>query len=176
MGNGFVIVGLIHRADSTKPQHHRCLRMLLARDFGLDHRIIGELDRESSANVAHGRCAIAQDFLNHPKKPEWLWLLDDDMTFGDDILLKLLGAAHPTERPIVGGLCFGTRPVKDIDGREHFNECGATPLELFPTIYMLDDDGQMWHVMDYPPDQVIQTHSTGAACLLIHRSVLDDKR
>lgn len=149
----------------------------MAREFARPKiRLIGEFDRESSANVAHGRCAIVQDFLDHPKKPEWLWLIDSDMTFADDILDKLLDVGHEKERPIVGGLCFGVRPLKDAAGRELYNEVFASPLELFPTIYTLDDDKQMFHVMGYPRDEVIQAHSTGAACLLVNRKVLADER
>ncbi len=177
MSNGHVVIGLVHRADSTSPQKERSLRMLMAKEFSLRPiRLVGEFDRESSANVAHARCAIVEDFLAHPKKPDWLLCIDSDMTFGDDLIDELLGAADPKERPIVGGLCFGVRPVKDADGREHFNACGASPLELFPTIYTLDDAGQMFHVFGYPQGEVIQAHSTGAACLLIHRSVLADER
>jgi len=171
-----VAVGLIHRADSTKPQMHKSFRELLQRDAALHRWVMGVFDRESSANVAHGRCAIVQDFLAHPRKPQWLLLIDDDMTFGADLLDKLLAAADPKERPLVGGLCFGVRPVKGPDGREHFNECGGSPLELFPTIYVLDDERKMHHVVGYPLDSVIAAHSTGAACLLIHRSVLADER
>ena len=176
-GNGLVIIGLVHRADSTSPQKERCLRMLMAKEFSQPRlRLIGEFDRESSANVAHARCAIVSDFLAHPKKPEWLLLIDSDMTFGPDLLDELIGVGDAEERPIVGGLCFGVRPVKDADGAEHFNECGGTPLELFPTIYVLDDDRQMHHVFGYTPGDVIAAHSTGAACILINRKVLADPR
>jgi hypothetical protein len=104
-----------------------------------------------------------------------LWMVDSDMTFGDGILDRLLKTANPKHMPIVGGLCFGVRPAK-FDGQERFNECLATPLELFPTIYGLDDDGHMLHYSGYPRDSVVRVASTGAACLLIHRSVLADKR
>ena len=37
-------------------------------------------------------------------------------------------------------------------------------------------DGGFLHWKDYPRDQVVSVDSTGAACVLIHRSVLEDKR
>lgn len=134
-----------------------------------------ELDQESSANIASARCNIVRAFLDHKARPDWLWMVDTDMTFGDGILDRLLISADPKLAPIVGGLCFGVRPVQFPDG-ERFNECLATTLELFPTIYTLNDAGQMMHWSTYPQDSVVQVHSTGAACLLIHRSVLNDKR
>jgi hypothetical protein len=149
--------------------------MVFMRDAATTRHVIGELDQESSANIATGRCQIVRDFLAHPSRPDWLWMVDADMTFGDGILERLLATGDRKERPIVGGLCFGVRPAK-FDGQERFNACGATPLELFPTIYGLDDDGHMLHYSGYPLDSVVRVASTGAACLLIHRSVLADKR
>jgi hypothetical protein len=105
-------------------------------------RIVGELDQESSANISTGRCRIVEQFLAHPAQPDWLWMVDADMTFPDDILDRLLSAADPKTKPIVGGLCFGVRPVQ-VDGVEHFSECLGTVLELFPTIFTLDDGGRL---------------------------------
>lgn len=149
--------------------------MVMMRDAATSRHIVGEFDQESSANISSARCQIVRDFLAHPAKPEWLWMIDSDMTFGHDILDRLLATADPTERPIVGGLCFGVRPVK-FNGVEQFNDCLATPLELFPTIYTLNESGQMQHWNSYPRDTVVQVHSTGAACLLVHRSVFADER
>jgi hypothetical protein len=168
-----VLVGFVHPAGNVSPLWRRSLNQVYVRD-GF-RRIIGELDQESSANISAGRCNIVRNFLAHPQRPEWLWMVDTDMTFGDDILDRLLTTAHPKARPIVGGLCFGVRPLK-IDGVERFNACLGTPLELFPTIYTLDDTGRMQHWSSYPRDSVVQVHSTGAACLLVHRSVLSDPR
>lgn len=170
-----VIVAFCHRSDSIAPQFRRSLTMVLMRDAATKNHVIGELDRESTANISTARCQIVRDFLALPSRPEWLWMVDSDMTFGDGILNRLLATAHPKQRPIVGGLCFGVRPAK-TDGAEHFNECLATPLELFPTVYTLDETGHMLHWSGYPRDSVIRVCSTGAACLLIHRSVLADPR
>jgi len=169
-----VVVGFLHRADSIAPLFRRSLTMLYMRDARSRQRIIGELDQESSANISAGRCQIVRDFLAHPDKPHWLWMVDSDMTFAPDILDRLLQAADVSARPIVGGLCFGVRPVK-ANGVEQFNGVYGTQLEAFPTCYTFGEGGMvpMW---DYPRDEVIRVGSTGAACLLMHRDMLADKR
>jgi GT2 family glycosyltransferase len=149
--------------------------MLLMRDAATSRHVIAELDKESSANISGGRCSIVRDFLNHPAEPEWLWMVDDDMTFGDDILERLLATADVDSRPIVGGLCFGVRPLK-INGVDYFNPELGTHYKPFPTIYTLADNGKMVHWQTYPENMIIPVHSTGAACLLIHRRVLADER
>ena len=170
-----VLVGLCHPATSIAPQFRRCLTAVYLRDAARSRRIVGELDHESSANISAARNRIVREFLAWPGRPDWLWLVDADMTFANTILDRLLQTADPKERPIVGGLCFGVRPVQ-FDGKERFNPVLATPLELFPTVYLFGEDGVMQHWMVYPIDDVVQVHSTGAACLLIHRSVLADAR
>jgi len=169
-----VVVGFLHRADALSPQFSRSLTMLLVRDARTKQRVIGQLDQESSANISTGRCDIVRRFLAHPDKPHWLWMVDSDMSFGVDILDRLLLAADPRSRPIVGGLCFGVRPRK-VNGVECFNEVGATVLEAFPTIYKPSEGGMVpW--FDYPRDTVVHAFSTGAACLLMHRDMLADRR
>jgi hypothetical protein len=170
-----VIVAFCHPSGSISPQFRRSLTMVMMRDAATGRHIIGEFDKESSANIATARCKIVEEFLAHPARPDWLWMIDSDMTFGDGILDRLLATADRKERPIVGGLCFGVRAVK-VDGVEAFNDVLACPLELFPTIYTLDDEGGMVQWMRYPIDSVVPVHSTGAACLLVHRTVLADKR
>lgn len=170
-----VIVSFLHRADSTSPLFHRSLRALLVRDaYAHPGRIVGEIDRECSANISSGRCGIVREFLE--RGADWLLMLDDDMTFAPELLDQLLAVADPDERPIVGGLCFGVRPMVDADGHDLFNARMAGPKEAFPTLYGLADDGQLVHYLTYPRDALVRVASTGAACLLIHRSVLADER
>lgn len=166
-----VIVGFLHRADGIAPLFRKSLTMLLMADAHRRRRIVGELDQESSANIASGRCSIVRHFLEHPSEPDWLWMVDSDMTFGADILDRLLLAADPVARPIVGGLCFGLRPKQP----ERFTDVYSTELEAFPTLYQPAEGGvtPWW---DYPRDEVVRVFSTGAACLLMHRSVLADRR
>ena len=123
-----VIVAFCHRADSISPQFRRSLTMVMMRDAATTRRIIAELDKESSANIATARCEIVRDFLNHPAKPDWLWMIDSDMTFGDGILDRLL-KTPPEGAPHRRRSRFGVRPAK-IDG-EDLSEC-PVPARAVP--------------------------------------------
>jgi hypothetical protein len=131
--------------------------------FGLRER------RARSGSIAKARNELTTMFMRG--KTEWLWFVDADMGFSRGALHQLLATADPTERPIVGGLCFAHRS-------EGFDE--ETNAEFFghiPTLSLwdVDDDDQVIGfktVIEYPRDAVIQVDSTGGAFLLIHRSVL----
>lgn len=114
------------------------------------------LPLESGANIVSARNMIVRQFLDQTEA-DWLWMIDADMSFGADTLDRLLAAADPRERPILGGLCFAR-----IRGEAQ---------EIVPTIYSLNADGEMvrWH--NYPTDEVVRVAGTGAACLLVHRRV-----
>lgn len=87
-------------------------------------------------------------------------MVDSDMVFGPSQFEDLIYSAHSVERPIVGGLCFG----------------GRAGNHIFPTIYRLVDPKEngtpSQPILDYPKDQIVKVDATGAAFLLIHRSVL----
>lgn len=120
----------------------------------------GFLSLASGPRISAARTQIVDTFLGFPGQPEWLWMLDADMSFPADTLARLLKAADPDERPIVGGLCF-------VGGRE------AAP---HPTLYVLkEDDGcaRLDTILDWPRGDVVQVDATGAACVLVHRSVLE---
>lgn len=120
----------------------------------------------SGPNLSSGRNKIVEGFLNG--KADWLWMVDSDMTFEPDTLERLLEAADKDERPIVGGLCHGKKMLPSGDS------------EYFPTLYYFakDDEGNItgdsWRLQEYPLDEMLQVDATGAACLLIHRSVLEE--
>jgi GT2 family glycosyltransferase len=121
----------------------------------------GVLGWKSGVNVAGARNDIVKTFLTR-SKADWLWFVDTDMTFQPDILERLLEHADKDKAPIVGGLCFG------IDNGR-----------LFPTLYDLtgtEDDVQFVRYDEFEPDAMMQVFATGAACLLIHRTVLEGIR
>jgi hypothetical protein len=156
------------------PQWARSYRAVLVRDAATKRRIVGEAAHEASGvHVPTARSRIVQNFLDHPAEPDWLWMVDTDATFGDDILERLLASADEKDRPIVGALAFGVRGMKDQAGEPIVNAVGASPLELFPTLYTWDDKGTVC-IRDYPPNQVVQVNATGAHCMVIHRRVLTD--
>lgn len=114
----------------------------------------------SGPRIASIRNQLTQKFLDHPARPEWLWMVDSDMVFEYQDLLDMLEVADPAERPIIGGLCFGGRAT------------------VFPTLYRLVDpkenSGNVIQVItDFPDNALVKVDATGAACLLIHRSVLE---
>lgn len=96
------------------------------------------------------------------ERMEWLLFLDADMTFRQTLLDELVDTvvANPNVK-VLGGLCFGGSEAK-----------------MWPTIYVVaTKDGVVEAVHQsnmYPRDELIQVHGTGAACMMIHRTVLED--
>lgn len=130
-------------------------------------RLVNVLQEWSSANVSAARNTVTERFLDL-RTPDgatvgdWLLWIDSDMQWEPSAIDALMETADPSERPIVGGLCFG-------------NAKGG----MFPTIYQFAQlDGQLTtvRVRDYPRDAVVKCAATGAAFLLIHRHVLDAMR
>ena len=106
---------------------------------------------QAGSSIVMGRNTVVEQFLG--TEAEWLFMVDSDMTFEPDSLVRLLAAADPKLRPVVGGLCFGMR-----NG------------EVFPTIFA-ERDGEMYVVKTWPENTVTKVSATGAAFLLVHRSV-----
>lgn len=174
--SGEVMVGYVYGQSTYTPQFGHSMELVLARDFATTRRIVGRLSRETSGvHVPDGRCKIVADFLAHPAKPEWLWMVDADATFADDIVDELLAAAHPTERPIVGALAFGVKPYT-VNGAPVLSPTQGSILEGMPTLYAWEADGKLSRFDHYPRHQLVQVHGTGAHCMLIHRRVLADER
>lgn len=99
-----------------------------------------------------------------------LWMIDSDMAFPPWTLKALVDVMDVNERPVVGGLCFGQRTLR-------FTDAGYPDSEVYPTIYMWNPSLDVFqHVDDYPDDTLIRCAGTGAACLLIHRTVLESLR
>lgn len=101
---------------------------------------------------------------------DWLLWVDTDMGFEPESLYRLLVAADPVERPVVGGLCFVQRQYA-FDGMNGFR---TRPL---PTIFdwREDDSGvpQFASVPLYPVNALVRSAATGSAFVLIHRSVFE---
>jgi hypothetical protein len=121
----------------------------------------GTINLQSGPRIAEARCQV----VDHFGKPEyagadWLLMLDSDMTFEPDLLVRLLAVADPEEVPVLGGLCFA----------------GGRSGRMYPTLYKegVTDEGHIWvePVDNYPPNALVKVGGTGGACLLIHRQVL----
>lgn len=101
---------------------------------------------------------------------DWLLWVDTDMGFAPDALYQLLAVADPVERPVVGALCFAQRQFA-------FDGMGGYRTRPQPTIFdwREDDNGtpQFASVPLYPVNALVQSAATGAAFVLIHRTVFE---
>jgi GT2 family glycosyltransferase len=158
LANQKVVVAFPH-GHEWSARFGKCLWRLGLYDSAHHHRIMGDLFNSSGANIVNARNEIVERFLD-AHDADWLWFVDTDMTFEPDILDRMVKAAHPEKRPILGALCFSLQ-----DG-----------MRAAPTIYVLRDDGKVGRVFKYPFEKLIQVHATGTGSLLIHRSVLEAMR
>lgn len=156
-----VLIGYCHPGHVDGMFHDSLMGVLLW-DYAHHARVLkygGYASLMTGPRIAAGRTSIVEAFLDHPNQPDWLWFLDTDMAFPADTLERLLESADKDSRPIVGGLCFG----------------GGRDGKLFPTIYTVTEAGDnMSRLEDYPRDALCKVDATGAACILIHRSVLTE--
>lgn len=132
----------------------------------------GHIPKETGAGHIHaGRNEIARAFLDK-SEAEWLWYIDSDMGFAPDAVDRLVNSADPDERPVVGGLAFAQKSAGPAP-------MGARRNRATPTLYRaaeVDDRIGFVPMFDYPADSVVKVQATGAACLLIHRTVLERVR
>lgn len=153
-----VCVAFIHPGETSAYFTTSLLASMLY-DQATDRHIVAIVNEWSSANVSAARNTLTRIFLEEKTEAEWLLFIDADMGWEHDAVHRLVQSADPKERPIVGGLCFGARAG-----------------QLFPTIYQLIEvDGRPTTVRvdDFEPDSLVKCAATGAAFLLIHRSVIE---
>lgn len=171
--DGKVFVAYCHSIDPTSiaPTFMASFINMLIEDLnrGVDCRIFGggtiHARPATAAGLANARNSVTDIFRLHGA--EWLLWVDTDMGFAPDSLERLIEAADPVERPVMGALCFG----QNFDGAD---DIGTPVVAMFPTIYKWhQDESTFSRAPDYPRDQVIQCAGTGAAFLLIHRTVVD---
>lgn len=144
----------------TRGEFTQALTRFIAADASGPRRLVGTFRQQSGVNVANARNIVAAEFLDHPARPEWLFMCDADMSAPPGDFYRLLDLCDPTERPIVGGVCVGYEPL------------GSEDYDTFLTVYRLGDEGpQRWSQV--PDDTLIRTHATGAAFLVVHRSVFE---
>lgn len=127
----------------------------LLKDHGR-HKVGWTINVESSPRIAEGRSQMVDGFLR--TEAEWLLSIDSDMGWDYAAFDLLCATADKDKVPILGGLCFG----------------GGRSLGCFPTIYGLtDDEGKvgLQRQTTYPKDTLVKVGATGAAFLMVHRSV-----
>jgi hypothetical protein len=136
-----------------------CLLRTIGYDRHNGNRIAGWNFVRCSANISAGRNALVEWFLASPA--QWLLSIDSDMVWPADALHRLLEVADPDKYPVVGGLCF----AKEAD----------TGL-LWPTMFDLVGSQEKPELIRYEtwePDGLFRVAATGAAFLLVHRSILE---
>lgn len=124
--------------------------------------VVSVLAVGSGPNISHARNLVCRQFLEQDSAA-WLFMADTDMWFPADLVDRLIAAADPVDRPVVGALCF-SQNTEDPAG------------EPYSTMYELTEkDGDLCFVRykRWPEDVVVQVSGTGAAALLIHRTVLE---
>lgn len=124
--------------------------------------------RYGTDGLVDARNNAVEQFLTE-RDADWLFWIDTDMGFTADTVDRLIEAADPVLRPIVGGLCFTQRETAE-DG------LGGWRTKAAPTVFdwVHEGDQQGFAVRwDYPKDTVTQCAGTGSACILIHRSVFE---
>lgn len=118
------------------------------------------LTYRSGPNISTARNLIVADFLNRQGAPPWLLMVDTDMVFAGDALDRLVAAADPVKRPLLGALCFSQNGAADP----------------YPVMYELGkaDNGSLafTRYTTWPQDTCQRVSATGAAFLLMHRDAL----
>lgn len=124
------------------------------------HMFQGKLEGRSGSNVSKSRNELVTRFLDKTDG-DWLLFIDSDMVFPVDTIVRLLHSAEMAGTKIIGGLCV----MVTADG----------PI---PTLYQpADSSTDVTRVLlQAPQDQILQVFATGAACLMVHRDVLEAVR
>lgn len=156
-----VLLGYCHPNDISA-SFHASLLDLIQHDQGRHLANRGAV-RSAGYGLPEARNFLASQAL--ALGVDWLLFVDADMGFKPDVIDRLMEVADPTDRPIVGGLCF----VWKDRGTDGFNGVYSEPM---PTIYDYIE-GDFKGRMHYPANSVIPVAATGTAMLLIHRSVLE---
>lgn len=172
MANDAVTVAYVHPNEITT-SWHQSLMSLIAWDLGHEGRVARggwlAIRCYGSDGIAGARNNAVKQFLTE-KDADWLFWVDTDMGFAPDAVDRLLEAADPVERPVVGALCFALKQNTE-DGM------GGWRTSMVPTVYdwTTTPTGEIGFLSrpEYPVNTLLRCAGTGSACVLIHRSVLE---
>ena len=113
----------------------------------------------SGPNISTPRNLVVDEFLRSYTAP-WLLMVDTDMVFSGSALDRLIAAADPVKRPLVGALCFS-----------------PAAGEVRPTMYEITqkESGALGfaHLQAWPEDTCVKVSATGTGFLLMHRGALE---
>lgn len=171
--DGIVQIAYLHR-EQVSHSWAESMRRMWEHDLTLGRIARKPLNLRCGAGmVAHTRNYGARLFLDKTDH-EWLMWVDTDMGFEPDAVHRLLAAADPVERPVVGGLCFAFMEAA-------YDGMGGWRRTIVPTMYKIgtqkeSGEPSFCYYGDYEPDTITQVAATGGAFILIHRSVLEKLR
>lgn len=175
IAGGTVQVAYMHSGQVSHSWHQSMMNMIAYdKSVGLDVIVSAPMAVHCSGpnSLVEGRNMAVQHFLDKTDS-EWLFFVDTDMGFQPEAMESLLLAAHPVDRPVVGGLCFALKHTAP-DGKGGFR---VMPV---PTLFMWAKNPKQGYGFAnrfiYPPEAMVQVAGTGAAFLLIHRSVVEEIR
>lgn len=157
-----VLIGWVHPGKVDSVFTDALLHTIAYDRASGGERIAGWNGVQCSANISAGRNKLVEGFLE--SSAQWLVMIDTDMVWTADAVHQLLEVADPDTAPIVGGLCFGQEPDTGL---------------VFPTMYDLTEvDGQAEFVRYdvWAPESLFAVLGTGAAFLLVHRTVFEAVR
>ena len=150
---------------------------LMMYDQAISGRIIrpgGQYLRKvaGTMGVAAGRNEIARAFL--ASDTTWLWMVDTDMGFAPDTVDRMVKSALANRVKVLGALCFAQKQDPDLSQGDLY----ANRYRIQPTLYAYTqvagtDERGFKSITRYARDQFQEVGATGAACVLIHRKVLE---
>lgn len=174
-GDGIVQIAYLHPEHVSHSWHDSMRRTL---EYDLEEGG-GRIARQPlNIRCGSGRLVPSRNFattLFLDKTPhEWLFFVDTDMGWEPNAVHRLLEVADADARPVVGGLCFALMEAQ-------YDGSGGHRFRIVPTMYKIGHNvatgsPSFCYYGPYVPDSVAPVAATGAAFLLIHRSVLEKLR
>lgn len=167
---GAVTLAYVHSERVSYSWHHSIVE-LMGYDFTNAARVVrgGFVSMHCGTDgLVDARNKAVATFLVE-RQAQWLFWVDTDMGFLPDTVDRLLAAADPDHRPVVGALAFSQRQF-EVDG------LGGWRTRATPTVFDWEaiDGKQGFSVRwDYARNTVTRVAGTGSACILIHRTVLE---
>lgn len=170
-GAGKVAIAYVHGAEVAH-SWHLSMQSLVGYDIAHNQRVVGGgwfATKYGTGGIVQARNDTVTAYLTQCTA-EWLLFIDTDMGFAADSVDRLMATADKDTAPIVGGLCFG---VREIEG----DNLGGYLIQPAPTLYdwaTLPNGQQGFHArVEYEKDAITQVAGTGAAFVLIHRTVFE---
>lgn len=168
--SGSACLAYVH-SNEVAHSWHQSVVNLLGWDISHEQRLVrgGFLSmRCGTGGIVTARNEVAERFL--AGDGDWLFWLDTDMGFEPDTLDRLIAAADPAARPIVGALCFAQQEY-ELDGMSGHRTRPSPTLYQWVNVGPDKQGFTAW--LDYPRNELVRVAGTGSACIVIHRTALE---